>query len=353
MNILIVKLSAIGDVVHTLPSLAALRRLYPEAHITWVIEEASADLIAGHPFLDRVLVSRRKRWVRELKNPRLAGKTLKEILTFIKTLRDRPYDLVIDFHGLFKSSLIVLLSGARRKLGYDSLQELSGLFLNEKIPEDLSKHAIDRYLDFLRYLGAPEAKPEFLIPVDRENKERVASLLAENGLDRNRRFVAVSPMALWETKLWEEDRFARLCDRIIGELAVPVVFTGHEVHGMNDRIQSLMSSKAVNLGGKTSLRDLAWLYKLSSLLITTDSGPMHIAAAMGTPVIALFGPTSPLRTGPYGRGHVVIQKDMACAPCFLKKCGTRQCMKDISVDDVFQAVKEMLDRTGATRDMSS
>ena len=344
MNILIVKLSAIGDVIHTLPSLAALRKLYPEAHITWVIEEASADLITGHPHLDRVIVSRRKRWLRELGDPQKAGQALKEIKEFLKLLRDRPYDLVIDFHGLFKSAMIVLISGGRRKLGYDSMQELSGLFLNEKIPEDMGKHAVDRYLDLLRYLKAPETLPEFFIPISEENKKRAEELLEKSGLDRGERFVAVSPIALWETKLWEDEKFARLCDRITGELGVKVVFTGSEKEGMNKLIQSLMTKPSINLGGMTTLRDLACIYRLSSLLITTDSGPMHIATAVGTPVIALFGPTSPLRTGPYGEGNVVIRKEMDCSPCFLKKCESRRCMKDISVDDVFEAVKAMLDR---------
>jgi len=161
MNILIVKLSAVGDVVHTLPSLAALRKLYPDAHITWVIEEAAADLVTGHPYLDRVLVSRRKSWAKSLKSPRRASGRSTEMRSFLRTLRDRPYDLVIDFHGLFKSAVIVFLSRGKRKLGYDSLQELSGLFLNEKIPENMNKHAVDRYLDFLRHLGSPVENQPF------------------------------------------------------------------------------------------------------------------------------------------------------------------------------------------------
>ena len=144
MNILIVKLSAIGDVIHTLPSLAALRRCYPQAHISWAVEEAAADLLADHPMLDRVLVSRRKRWMRDLREGRSRSAVLREIREFLGTLRDRPYDLVIDFHGLFKSAVLVLLSGGRRRLGFDSLQEGSGLVLTERIPEDMGKHAVDR-----------------------------------------------------------------------------------------------------------------------------------------------------------------------------------------------------------------
>ena len=125
MNILIVKLSAIGDVIHTLPSLAALRKLYPDAHITWVVEEAAADLVKNHPMLDAVLISRRKNWIKSLRQGEFS-RPLREMRAFLRELRKSPYDLVIDFHGLLKSAVIVLLSGGKRKLGYDSLQELSG-----------------------------------------------------------------------------------------------------------------------------------------------------------------------------------------------------------------------------------
>jgi len=344
VNILIVKLSAIGDVVHTLPSLAALRRCYPEAHITWVVEEASSDLISNHPDLDRIIISRRKCWIENLKKFDNIKATIADIRLFVRTLRDRKYDLVIDFHGLFKSSMIVLLSGGKRKMGYDSMQEFSGLFLTERIPEDMEKHAVDRYLDFIRYLGADADNPEFNITVTEENKTRIESLLKAADVDINGPFVAVNPVAFWDTKLWEDDRFAGLCDRIIKELKCRVVFTGGKGQGGIERIQSMMVSLSVNMEGQTTLRDLAYLYSLSRLLITTDSGPMHIAAAMNTPTVALFGPTDPSRTGPYGNGHTIVRKEMPCSPCFLKKCDTKRCMEEIGVDEVFEAVKESINR---------
>lgn len=345
MNILIVKLSAIGDVIHTLPSLSALRKLYPEANITWVIEEDSADIIKDHPYLNRVIISRRKKWMADLKSPHLANRTIREIKAFIRTLKGRSYDLVIDFHGLFKSSIIVFLSGGKRKLGYDSMQELSGLFLNEKIREDMEKHAVDRYLDFLHHLGSDIDEKEFLIPVQEENRNRVINLLTINNIDRKERFVAVNPVAFWETKLWEDDKFARLCDRIAENLKAKVILTGNRSDGIIKNIQSLMLQPSVNLGGQTTLRDLAYLYSLSSVVITTDSGPMHISASMGTPVVALFGPTDPLRTGPYGRGHMVIRKEMSCSPCFLKKCNSKKCMEEITVEEVFQAVEGKMNKS--------
>ena len=340
MNILIVKLSAIGDVVHTLPSLAALRKLYPDAHITWVIEKDSADIIEGHPYLDRIIVSRRKSWVGNLKRLHEVRKTIDEIASFIATLRDRKYDLVVDFHGLLKSSLIVFLSGGRRKLGYDSMQELSGLFLDEKIYEDMDKHAVDRYLDLPYHLGADIGKPEFAIHIGEENRNRADSLLKKSGIGVEDSFVSVNPVAFWDTKLWENGKFARLCDRITEELKMKVVFTAGRNQKTVKRIRSLMKFPSVNLAGRTTLRDLAYLYALSTLVITTDSGPMHISAAVGTPTVALFGPTDPARTGPYGEGHTVIRKNLPCSPCFLKKCETKRCMKEISVEDVFQAVKK-------------
>jgi 3-deoxy-D-manno-octulosonic-acid transferase/heptosyltransferase-1 len=362
VNILIVKLSAIGDVIHTLPSLAALRRCYPNADITWVVEEAAADLLADHPDLNRVIVSGRKRWLNELRRGQITA-PLREMLLFLRDLRRHPYDLVIDFHGLFKSAVIVLLSGGKRKLGYDSLQELSGLFYNEKIPEKMGKHAVDRYLDFVRHVAGKSgaaclaATPEFRITVGEKEKRRVAALLEEksailttrekdggdgrSGGREEGRFVAVNPVAFWETKLWEEEKFAELCDRLREELGIGIVLTGGESAPL-ERICRKMRTKAVNLGGRTTLRELACIYREAALLVTTDSGPMHLAAAVGTPIVALFGPTDPARTGPYGPGHRIIRKGLSCSPCFRKRCETPRCMTDISVEEVFTAVKEML-----------
>jgi 3-deoxy-D-manno-octulosonic-acid transferase/heptosyltransferase-1 len=340
MNILIIKLSAVGDVIHTLPSLAALRKLYPKAHITWVVEELSADLLKDHPLLDRVIVSHRTSWIREVKHGRLIWPFL-EMVTFIRALRERRYDLVIDFHGLLKSSAIVLLSRGKRKLGYDSMQEMSGLFVNEKIPEDMNKHAVERYLDFPRYLGAREIKHKFLIPVKEENRIRIENLLQAHHMDALAGFVVINPIALWKTKLWENQNFALLCDRISEDLKVGIVFTGSDIKEIRE-IQNIMKRPAVNLGGETTLLDLACLYRRARLVVTTDTGPMHLAAAVGAPVVALFGPTDPARTGPYGEGHTVVRRKLPCSPCFKKKCKTNNCMKEISVEKVFETIREKL-----------
>ncbi|MEN6465447.1 MAG: glycosyltransferase family 9 protein [Syntrophaceae bacterium] len=338
MEILIIKLSAIGDVIHTLPSLRALKKKFPGARITWVVESAAADLLKDNPDLDRVIVSDRKAWAGNLKKFKKIKETISEIAAFIRILRDRRYDIVIDFHGLFKSAVLAFMVKGARKLGYDSMQEMSGLFYSEKIPEDMGKHAVDRYLDFPRYLGCIVEKAEFNIYPDAENEKNIDSLFAKNNISSRDLLIAVSPQALWETKLWDNAKFALLCDRIGAELGGKVIFTGGP-GGIISGIRSQMKTRSINLEGMTTLRELAALYRRVALLVTTDSGPMHLAAAVNTPVVAVFGPTSPARTGPYGAGHTVIQRDLSCAPCFLKHCETKNCMNEISVEEVLEAIK--------------
>jgi 3-deoxy-D-manno-octulosonic-acid transferase/heptosyltransferase-1 len=316
-----------------------MRKLYPDAHITWVVEEAAADLIRNHPSIDVVLISRRRSWMKDIAGGKIR-RPLLEIQSFVRELRRRPYDLVIDFHGLLKSSIIVLISGGKRKLGYDSLQELSGLFLNEKITEDMNKHAVDRYLDFPRYLGAKTGQAEFALPAAEDAETKTGLLLQKYDLE-DKQYIAINPVALWKTKLWDNDKFAQLADLIAGKLNIKVVFTGSEREAL-EKITSLMSTKAVNMGGETSLLELASLYRKALMVITTDSGPMHLAAAVGTPVVALFGPTDPARTGPYGLGHTIIRTPLSCSPCFLKECSTKKCMQDILPRQVLTAVEERL-----------
>jgi 3-deoxy-D-manno-octulosonic-acid transferase/heptosyltransferase-1 len=340
VNILLVKLSSIGDVVHTLPSLAALRKRFPEAHITWVVEEESLDIVQGNPRVDRILVSGRKRWARNLAQGRRIGETAGEAVRFLRDLRDRRYDVVIDFMGLLKSAVLVFLSRGKRKLGYDSMQEMSGLFYNEKIPEDMGRHAVDRYLDFARHLGADVTEPEFYLHIPEDSARRADALLREGGVDPEAPFVVLSPMSYaGETRLWEDDRFAALGDRIVRDLGRPAVITGHATGGRIDRIAAAMEEKALNLENRTTLKELAHLYRRASVVVTPDSGPMHIAAAVGTPVVALFGASEPARTGPYGGIHTVIRSHLPCSPCFRKTCETRQCMKDITVEMVLEAVR--------------
>ena len=346
MNILIVKMSAIGDVIHTLPALNAIRQHYPEAHITWLVEEVACDLVAGHEALDRVLVSKRKRWLKDLRGPG-CFKAVKEAYNFLKELRDTRYDLILDFQALLKSGLLIALAKGERKIGFDrglEHMEHSYLFLNERIPAvDMEHHALSRGLMLLNALGIPTPEVEYKLPVFDDDRRKVDDLLRRYGFENPQRIVAINPVAKWETKLWSNQKFAQLADSLIEEYACGIVFTG----SLNDRLAidniiSKMNSRAANLAGETTLKMLAALYSEADMVISTDTGPMHLAAAVETPVVALFGPTAPWRTGPYGSGHQIVRAELECAPCFKRQCETTDCMHQISVAQVLEAVKEII-----------
>jgi 3-deoxy-D-manno-octulosonic-acid transferase/heptosyltransferase-1 len=348
VKILIVKLSAIGDVIHTLPALNALRARYPRSHITWLVEEAAADLVVGHRALDRAIVSGRKRWIRQLKGPR-RRQALAEMRRFWRELRDTRYDMILDFQGLLKSGLLVWLARGERKIGFDKgmqHQEHSYLFLNERVPPvDMEVHALTRGLMLLNAVGVGAGGVAYHVPITAPDHQEAASLLERNRIDGSRPLVAINPVALWETKLWLNDRFAALADRMIEEMGVDVVFTGGpDDRPLVDEILVRMKSPAANLAGKTRLKTLAALYTRAALLVTTDTGPMHLAAAVGTPVVALFGPTAPWRTGPFGEGHRVVRTAPSCSPCFKRRCDGHRCccMRNISVEMVFDAVRQLM-----------
>jgi len=347
MNILIVKTSAIGDVTHTLPALNALRHHFPKAHITWLVEEASAEIIKNHQALDRVLICRRKQWAGGFFKPFSFFKTIKEIRNFIKTLRDTEYDLVIDFQGLLKSGIWVFFSKSKRKVGFGpgmDHAEHSYIFLNERVPAvSMEHHAVNRELMLLAAIGVPVGEIEFGFPIDALDREKTKNLLRSNLISETDRIVAVNPMARWDTKLWQSRKFAQVADRIC-EKGFKVCFTGakDDIDEI-EKIRSFMTHNAANLAGKTSLKTLAALYEKAEFLLTTDTGPMHIAAAINTPVIALFGPTASWRTGPFGVGHQTVSVKLNCSPCFKRFCPTMSCMKDITVNMAMESIEKILE----------
>lgn len=346
MNILIVKMSAIGDVIHTLPALHAIRKHYPDARITWLVEEAASGLVEGHQALDRVLVSKRKRWVRGILGSSCL-ESIREVHHFIKELRDTRYDLVLDFQGLLKSGVLVGLSRGKRKIGFDKgmeHQEHSYLFLNERVPPvDMDNHALLRGMMLLDVLGIQSKEIVFNLPVQDQHRDMVDDLLVRHGLREFKPLVAIHPGAKWETKLWSNQKFSSLADRLIEQYDAKVVFTGSQADRRTIQdIMSGMKGEAANLAGETSLKTLAALYEKTDFLVSTDTGPMHVAAAVGTPVVALFGPTAPWRTGPFGTGHQIIRAGLECSPCFKRKCDSVACMRDISVEQVFGSVPTIL-----------
>jgi 3-deoxy-D-manno-octulosonic-acid transferase/heptosyltransferase-1 len=342
MNILIVKLSAIGDVIHTLPALNAIRAAYPSAHVTWLVEEAAAPLIMGHEALDRVIVSRRKSWIKEIRKGKWQS-AVYEASGLVQALRDTRYDLVFDFQALIKSGVLVSLSRGSRKIGFDrgmEHQEHSYLFLNERVaPVDMNIHAILRNLMMLDSAGIHSRQICYRLPIHADDRCAVDRLLFQAGMQTGRPLICINPVAKWATKLWPNDRFAELADRISERYGVSPVFTGapEDAQTVLD-ILSRMTSSAVDLTGKTSLKTLAALYEKADVLVSTDTGPMHLGAAVKTPVVALFGPTAPWRTGPMGNQHQIIRVGLPCSPCFKRRCPTCDCMNLIGVETVFAAI---------------
>ena len=342
-NILIIKLSAVGDVVHSLPFLEVLRDRFPSAMIDWVVEEDASGIVESHPEIDRLIIFPRKSWLKRfIKKGEYIG-VGKEVTKFLKEFQGRRYDIVVDLQGLLKSGILTFLANGKRKIALNGGREGSLIFTNEKVAiPDPDLHALDKYLCIARYLGATNPVWNGQIPIYDTDKGHVDYLLGEIG--NNSTLVAVTPVAKWESKLWELHRFASLADTIKEELGAGVVFTGSEGDkAAIEDIRSGMKTRALNLAGKTTLRELAYLYQKCAAVICTDTGPMHVAAAMGSPVVvALFGPTSPLRTGPYGAKHRVIRAGLECSPCFKKRCDDMSCMKKITVEMVFEAVREVL-----------
>ena len=346
MNILIVKTSAIGDVTHTLPALNAIRKKYPNAHISWLVEEAAQDIVRGHHALTEVLVSRRKKWINDIKSKNFFT-AINEIFSFIRCIRNKQYDLVIDFQNLLKSSMFIALTRAQKKAGYGvgmAHSEYSYIVLDHRVPAvNMDYHAVYRELILLEKLGIPVKTIEFDLPVfDTDRREIVNRLYSEGALNQ-KPLIAINPMAKWRTKLWDLSKFSLIADQC-SDWGFQVVFTGsqQDMDGISE-IQKKMKTRAINLCGKTSLKSLAALYEKCQLLITTDTGPMHIAASLGKSVVAIFGPTAPWRTGPFGNQHAVVRVDLPCSPCFKRYCDKHDCMKQISVDLVLDAVKKMLD----------
>jgi lipopolysaccharide heptosyltransferase I len=347
MNILIVKLSALGDVVQTIPAFEALRNHYPAAYISWLVEEGAAELLEYYPGLNEVYVCQRKSWLEKLRQPELWPAVALDIIRFSRRLRSRYYDVIIDFQGLLKSAIWVGLARGARKIGFDGTREGSWRFLNERLPPyDPDRHALERYLDVTRYLGAEVENVLVRAPWTSAEEHKFRKRLNQVTRNGETPLVVCHPMSRWQTKLWPQAKFARLAAEMVERLQATVVFTGSAED--RDEIEAVLheasDSGIYNWAGTTNLRELAYLCKRATVVISTDSGPMHLAAVLGTPVVALFGPTAPWRTGPYGHMHRVLRMERDCSPCFQRNCETVECMTAIEVDDVFGAVVEQLDK---------
>jgi heptosyltransferase I len=332
-RILIVKLSSFGDVLHALPTLEALRAAHPAAHITWLVEPAYAPLLSGHPALDEVWLAPRLRPAEFFSGPHPAA-----LRRLVRQLRTIPFDLVVDVQGLAKSAIWVALARSPRKVGYHRTRELSYLPLTERVPPfDPEAHAVHRYLNLAHYLGAPPANPRFRLSLD-ANVDLSALIPAAAG----RPLAVLHPGARWATKLWPAAAWANLAARL-HHRGFQVAVTGSRAdRELVAAIQAPDPAPLINLAGATSLAQLAAVLRQARLAVTTDTGAMHLAAALGTPVAALFGPTAPWRTGPYGSGHQVVRLGLTCSPCFKRQCPAPRCLTDLTPDMIAAACEKIL-----------
>ncbi len=343
-RILIIKPSSPGDIIHALPVLHGLRCRYPQAHLAWLVATPFANLIEADPALDEVVPFDRRRFGRMATSPRVAL----EFLAFVKELRARRFDLVIDLQGLFRSGFLARASGAPARIGFADARELAWVFYNHRInrgPPD--RHAAIRNYDVADILGFADAEMDFSITVTAADRHHTASLLKEAGLEGESRYAVLVPGTRWETKCWTPDRYGRLAASIRQKHGLSSVLVGGPTDtAIGDIAANASDSAAVNLCGRTTLRQLAALIERSSIVVTADSTPMHLAAALDRPLVALFGPTNPRRTGPHGRGADVVRLDLECSPCYLRNLRQcphdHRCMDRLTVEEVAEAVAPRL-----------
>lgn len=332
-RILIIKPSSLGDVIHALPTLAAVRDRFPSAHISWLVKRQWAGVLERVEGLDRI-------W------PIESG--LQGWLSMVPPLRAAAFDLVIDLQGLFRSGAIAWLTGCRTRVGFANAREGSAVCYTHRVSVSApDMHAVDRYLLIASAVDAsPKGVPEFRTRLTAADRERIAQLLKTSGVAPAAPWIALNVSARWDTKRWPPEHFAAVADALQQERLGPVALIG----GPDDRaatqaVLRSMQTTPVDLTGQTGPELLPALLASASLLLTNDSGPMHIAAAMGTPVVALFGPTSPLRTGPYGAEHRVLRSGVPCSPCFSRTCTNPvqlECLATIDPKAVIDAVREQL-----------
>lgn len=340
---LIVRLGHLGDVLLATPVAAALRASFPDLCIDWVVEPESAPILRGNQHISEVITwDRRGRWTTGLRR--------------LLALRRRRYDVAIDLHGLTKSALVGLLAGARLRIGWAARREVSRLFYNRLAEPGESGHVLDDYLSTVRLLGAETEGFIPVLPVAENDQRWAERFLRDHGLPGDARFAAMSPLTTRWAKQWGNDRFAALGDVIQRDLRLPVVLVGaaSDAAVLAREVAARMKSPPISAVGQTTIGQLAALLGRAAVAVTVDSGPMQIAAAVGTPVVALFGATDPQRFGPIGAGHQVLTAPVSCdgckghVPC-LKRCERAsgapwgECLRALTVATVADAVREVVE----------
>lgn len=323
-KILIVKPSSLGDIMHSLPFLQATKDTFPSSEIHWVITKGLEGLLEDHPLINKLYVIKKDQW----KNLRKIKENIAEVRKLFKELNE-AYDMVVDLQGLLRSGLLSYAAKAPIRVGFKEAREGSSFFYTHKVIGGEEIHAVDRYLKIAAAFGCKIEKTGFPMPPIKE-LEKAANLKKELG-----DYAVIVPGARWKTKIWHYERFGTLALM----LDIKTVIVGSEADiEISKSIEDKSDGKALSIAGKTDIKELICIIRNARYVISNDSGPMHIASALGIPVVAIFGPTNPVRTGPYGDNHITLKSDISCSPCYKKSCKNIRCMDDISVEKVYDAI---------------
>mgnify|MGYP001206771037 CR=1 FL=1 len=364
-NILLIKLSAIGDVVHTFPVLNKLRRRYPKARIDWLVTPEIAELLRSNPAISTVIEFPRDEWSRPWQAaPYLSAARL------IATLRAARYDLALDLQGQLRSAVFAFTSGAPVRIGFDGPRAALWKTLSRKIPDEAKKHAwqgaregsflaythhialpmldlhpVERYLGVAPMLGLDDAAPDFSFPIPQEATTRIDALLDYYDIGKAKPLAVMAPGTSWETKQWRRDGFAEVARHFLKKSFAVTLIGSDGERGLCAEIAQLAPG-AVNLAGETMLSELAALIRRATICVSNDSGPMHLAVALDRPVVSVFGPTDPVWAGPYRRADAVLRAELPCSPCYLRELHRcphgHACMQNVGAAAVIERVDDII-----------
>lgn len=324
-KMLIVKPSAMGDIIHGLAFLNSVKKRLPSLEVHWVVAKGFQGIVESHPMIDKLWVIDKNSW----KKPRRFPETLREMKSLGKALRREQYDIVVDLQGLLRSALICALTGARLRVGFAEAREGSPLFYTMRVRGGSEIHAVDRYLSIASALGCDNVPVEFPLPPFPEI-DLAGPCFSED-------YCVIAPSAGGAAKRWPAAYFGELAARLPLR---SLVIAGEADSELARQVEAASGGRAVSIAGKTNLREVMAIVGRARFLVSSDTGPMHLAAALRVPVFAVFGPTNPVRTGPYGDIHTIIRAELPCAPCYKrKKCRQWLCMPSITVERVLKSIR--------------
>lgn len=333
-RILIVEVNWLGDVLFSTPFIRAIRARFKASHIACMLPPRTREILENNPNIDEIIIYDEKGIHRGI-----VGK-----LALIKLVRDKKFDLAILLHRSLTRTLITMFAGVPERAGYDTCKRRRFLTLPIESPVRPT-HKVEYFLGIAEFFGSEAFGKDYEFFIRERDREYVKTELARSGIGEDDRVLVINAGGNWAPKRWQEEKFAKLGDMLINKYGVKVVLSGSDKDVERAaRISGMMSSKAISFAGKTNIKELGALMERAFVVISGDSGPMHIACAMKSKVIALFGPTSPDITGPYGPGHYkVLHKPNKCVvPCYDTSCTASRCMDSITVEDVMNAFEELI-----------